>query len=114
MKGIEHPIELARLVMEKTPHAMLAGEGANQFAEKQGIPRLPAYYFVTQGSIDALESFLHHGGGAVSETKGGVGTVGAVALDSFGNLAAATSTGGMTGKYPGRVGDTPLPGRNRF
>lgn len=112
VKGIEHPVELARLVMEKTPHAMLAGDGANMFALNENVPRLPEYHFVTQASVDALEAFLHHGGGAVSET--GVGTVGAVALDSFGNLAVATSTGGTTGKYVGRVGDTPIPGNILF
>lgn len=68
MRNILHPIALARLVMDKSPHTLLVGEGANRFAEKQGVPTVPAYRLVTQASIDALEAFLNKTGKATSET----------------------------------------------
>jgi beta-aspartyl-peptidase (threonine type) len=100
VKHIRNPILAARAVMEKTRHVLLAGPGAERFAEAQGLKLEPAEYFRTEARLAALRKNLknHHG------------TVGAVALDSDGNLAAATSTGGYTGKMPGRVGDSPLIG----
>jgi L-asparaginase / beta-aspartyl-peptidase len=100
VKHIRNPILAARAVMEKTRHVLLAGAGAERFAEAQGLKLEPAEYFRTEARLAALRKNLknHHG------------TVGAVALDSDGNLAAATSTGGYTGKMPGRVGDSPLIG----
>jgi L-asparaginase / beta-aspartyl-peptidase len=100
VKHIRNPVLAARAVMEKTRHVLLAGEGAERFAEAQGLKLEPTEYFRTEARLAALKKNLknHHG------------TVGAVALDSDGNLAAATSTGGYTGKMPGRVGDSPLIG----
>lgn len=99
------PIVAARRVMEATPHVLLAGEGASDFARQQGLEQIvdPDRYFrmpvgVTAADIEAETLALAHG------------TVGAAALDQSGRLAAATSTGGVFGKRPGRVGDTPLPG----
>lgn len=99
------PIVAARRVMEATPHVLLAGEGASDFARQQGLEQIldPGRYFrmpvgVTAADIEAETLALAHG------------TVGAAALDQSGRLAAATSTGGVFGKRPGRVGDTPLPG----
>jgi isoaspartyl peptidase/L-asparaginase-like protein (Ntn-hydrolase superfamily) len=97
---IRNPILAARAVMERSPHVLLAGEGAERFASQHGIELAPPDYFHTAARLAALRrrAKRHHG------------TVGAVALDRDGNLAAATSTGGFTGKLPGRVGDTPIVG----
>lgn len=115
VRNIRNPIALARLVMEKTEHVLLAGEGANQFAEQLEIHAEPDEYFFTehrwlqlQDAIAAGRVQLDH---AVAKP---VGTVGAVACDKKGNLAAATSTGGMTNKKFGRVGDTPLIGSGTY
>lgn len=116
VRNILHPIALARLVLEKCPHVMLVGEGANRFAETVGMETIPAYRLVTQAAIDALENFINNSGDAVTELgyNGGVGTVGAVVVDKNGQVAVATSTGGTTGKLPGRVGDTPIPGSGGY
>ncbi len=100
VKRIRNPIVAARAVMEKTRHVLLAGAGAERFAQSEGLKLEEADYFRTESRLAALRKNLknHHG------------TVGAVALDADGNLAAATSTGGYTGKMPGRVGDSPLIG----
>ena len=97
---IRNPILAARAVMERSPHVMLAGRGAEEFAFRQGLKEAAASYFHTQSRLDALRRNLKHHHG----------TVGATALDRDGNLAAATSTGGFTGKLPGRVGDSPIIG----
>jgi beta-aspartyl-peptidase (threonine type) len=89
---IRNPVLAARAVMDHSPHVLLAGAGAERFARGQRLRMIPSSYFVT----------LKH--------KTPHGTVGAVALDRHGNLAAATSTGGVGGKLPGRVGDSPLVG----
>jgi len=101
---IRNPVLAARAVMEKSPHVLLVGRGAEQFARQHGLPLVRNTYFNTQERREALGKGLkrHHG------------TVGAVALDRRGNLAAATSTGGYTGKLPGRVGDTPLIGAGTY
>ena len=102
-RDIIHPITAARYVMEKTPHVLLAGSGATNFALKQGLAFVenPATYYVTAVGVEVPEM----------EAPGlSHGTVGAVALDCSGNLASATSTGGIFGKLEGRVGDTPLIG----
>ncbi len=116
--GVSHlrnPILAARLVMEQSPHVLMTGAGAEQFAAENGIERVPAETFSTperyQQLLDARSAGitqLDHAAPLEERTK--MGTVGAVALDKAGNLAAATSTGGMTNKLPGRVGDSPLPG----
>jgi L-asparaginase / beta-aspartyl-peptidase len=112
VRRIANPIDLARLVMDRSPHVLLVGEGAEQFAREQGIAFKTADYFITprrqqewRRAIDAER------GPAASGTQG---TVGAVALDSHGNLAAATSTGGLTNKHVGRVGDSPLIGAGTY
>lgn len=116
--GVSHlrnPILAARLVMEQSPHVLMTGAGAEMFAADNGMERVPAETFSTperyQQLLDARSAGitqLDHAAPLDESTK--MGTVGAVALDKAGNLAAATSTGGMTNKLPGRVGDSPLPG----
>lgn len=93
----KNPISLARSVMEKTKHILLVGYGADRFAREIGAEERDSAYFITPLRYQSWLKF-----------KSEKGTVGAVALDKNGNLAAATSTGGMTGKMPGRVGDSPL------
>ncbi|EHL82830.1 beta-aspartyl-peptidase [Citrobacter portucalensis] len=117
--GVSHlrnPILAARLVMEHSPHVMMIGEGAENFAIAQGMERVSADIFSTPERYAQLlaartagETVLDHSASPLDENNK-MGTVGAVALDMFGNLAAATSTGGMTSKLPGRVGDSPLVG----
>ena len=109
--GIQHvksPVALARAVMEQTPHVMLIGAGAEAFAKDRGLPMVPNDYFSTPAS---LKSFHDPKAKAKAQAKAMTkDTVGAVALDQHGNLAAATSTGGILNKLPGRVGDAPLIG----
>lgn len=117
--GVSHlrnPILAARLVMEHSPHVMMIGEGAENFAIAQGMERVSADIFSTPERYAQLlaartvgDTVLDHSASPLDENNK-MGTVGAVALDMFGNLAAATSTGGMTNKFPGRVGDSPLVG----
>jgi L-asparaginase / beta-aspartyl-peptidase len=120
VENIMHPISLARRVMERTPHNFLAGAGAMEFARQQGIEFLPRGELVStyaNASLELWNHMLQNGLALPTDVKnrpGEVGTVGAVAIDRFGNLAAATSTGGMTGKLPGRVGDTPLVGGGTY
>jgi len=141
VKNVKNPIKLARLVMEKTNHVLLGGAGANQFALEMGIEMADDAYFYTEhryqqllraraaGVIEldhtAAEQKILDGEQAASSTKSGVwtldsesrkpiGTAGAVACDANGNLAAATSTGGMTNKKFGRIGDTPLIGLGTY
>jgi len=110
--GPRNPVLAARAVMERSPHVLLAGPGALDFLRAQGVAFADPEYFDTPRRRDALRAML----AAEAEVSPDIddadrhGTVGAVALDVAGRLAAATSTGGMTGKLPGRVGDTPLPG----
>lgn len=113
---LRNPILAARLVMERSPHVLLVGEGAETFAFAEGMESVspdlfstPERYAQLLAARAAGQTALDHGGAPLDETKK-MGTVGAVALDKQGNLAAATSTGGMTNKLPGRVGDSPLPG----
>ena len=113
--GVQHvrnPVELARLVMDRSPHVMLAGAGADEFALAQGIEPVPNDYFATERRRLELERHLR--GDADTGDEAVLGTVGAVALDSHGNLAAATSTGGMIGKKWGRVGDSPIIGAGTY
>ena len=143
VRNIKNPIRLARLVMEKTEHVLLAGDGANQFAQEMGIEFADDAYFFTEHRYEQLlrareagvvqldhtaeeTEIIEEGSGSatepepraaasvpVTETKP-VGTVGAVACDVNGYLAAATSTGGMTNKKFGRVGDTPIIGAGNY
>jgi beta-aspartyl-peptidase (threonine type) len=115
----KNPIEVARRVMEKTAHVMLIGKGAEKFIKKQGLEQKPKTYFVTKHRVVQLKKAqktaavsLDHGSARSKAhlKTGKLGTVGAVAYDKFGNIAAATSTGGMTNKMVGRTGDSPLIG----
>ncbi len=122
VKHIKNPIGLARLVMEKSPHVMLDCAGAEAFAKANGIELVDQEYFFTQERWDALQKIKaaekNRTSGAgksfVITDQDRHGTVGAVALDKDGNLAAATSTGGMTKKLPGRIGDTPVIGAGTY
>lgn len=113
--GPRNPVLAARAVMERSPHVMLIGEGAVAFCREQGLAFEEAAYFHTEARWRALQHTLA-GADDVAEPDEARrhGTVGAVARDRAGNLAAATSTGGMTGKLPGRVGDSPIPGAGTF
>jgi beta-aspartyl-peptidase (threonine type) len=126
VEHIKNPIDLARLVMDKTPHVLLVGSGAEDFAQSQGMTLMPASYFYTQHRWDELQKALEEENkktgtpqassqhGYPGTTARGFGTVGAVALDSRGQLAAGTSTGGLTNKYYGRVGDSPIIGAGTY
>jgi beta-aspartyl-peptidase (threonine type) len=122
VKHLKNPISLARLVMEKSGHVMIDGDGAEAFAKDNGIELVDQKYFFTQDRWDALQKMK-----AAEKARTGRaakafhitdqdrhGTVGAVALDKNGNLAAATSTGGTTNKRPGRIGDTPVIGAGTY
>src|SRR5437764_3090676 len=122
LKHVKNPIGLARLVMEKSGHVMMDSDGAELFAKENGIELVDQKYFFTQDRWDALQKIK---AAAKNHTSGGGkaflitdqdrhGTVGAVALDQNGNLAAATSTGGTTNKRPGRIGDTPVIGAGTY
>lgn len=106
---IKNPIKAARLVMEKTPHVLLIGEGASFFAKEQGLEIVNNSYFTTEGRVKELEKL-----NAQKKQGEPLGTVGCVALDKNGNIAAATSTGGMAGKKWGRVGDVPIVGASTY
>lgn len=137
---VRNPITLARAVMEKSPHVMMIGEGAEQFAKEMKIEMVPASYFFTQRRWDALQKIIKQqkekeksseetSSSGELPIESGIpekesseaelpynrfGTVGAVALDKDGNLAAGTSTGGMTYKKYGRVGDVPVIGAGTY
>jgi len=113
-----HPVSLARAVMERSEHVLLVGDGADRFASAHALEQSPPDYFITaeraeqqrraaaSGRVTLDHDALYNGPNPGDKS----GTVGAVARDAQGHLAAATSTGGMTNKHPGRVGDTPLMG----
>jgi beta-aspartyl-peptidase (threonine type) len=123
-----HPISLARAVMARSPHVMLIGEGAEAFARSQGLEEVAPSYFFTERRWRQLEENLRRQGlpapprpagapaadGALLLDDHQFGTVGVVALDARGDLAAGTSTGGTTGKRWGRVGDTPVIGAGTY
>ncbi len=131
LRHVKNPITLARAVMERSPHVMMVGEGAEKFAKEQNIDLVDEKYFWTQARWDALQLVIkeeeQQKAKANEPTKPSVaelparslpenrfGTVGAVALDKFGDLAAGTSTGGMTNKRYGRVGDAPIIGAGTY
>ena len=113
---IKNPIELARAVMEKSEHVMLIEEGAEKFAQSIGMHLVDPKYFYTEERWKALQQALEEEKAKTAEPGKTPhhGTVGAVALDSKGNLAAGTSTGGMTNKRFGRVGDSPIIGAGTY
>jgi beta-aspartyl-peptidase (threonine type) len=115
--GLQHvksPVGLARLVMEKTPHVMLIGAGAEAFAQAQGLEPVANSYFRTPANWAAFQKLKARELAAADAHLTPKDTVGAVALDQHGNLASATSTGGMLNKLPGRVGDAPLIGSGTY
>lgn len=115
VKHIANPIHLARLVMEKTPHVLLVGPGAEEFAKSQGIELVSPYYFFNEREWNQYKKAVEEKkktSALVREDEHG--TVGVVALDQAGNLAAGTSTGGTTLKMPGRVGDSPIIGAGTY
>jgi beta-aspartyl-peptidase (threonine type) len=125
LRHVKNPITLARAVMEKSPHVMMIADGAEKFAKEQGIELVDEKYFWTQPRWDALQKILQEEKEKAAKPKGTsqnlaelpsnkFGTVGAVALDKDGNLAAGTSTGGMTNKKYGRVGDAPIIGAGTY
>lgn len=135
LRRVKNPITLARAVMERSPHVMMVGEGAEKFAREQKLEIVDEKYFWTRHRWDALQKVLKEerekvrrgegekGKGASAKIAGEpssrldsnrFGTVGAVALDKDGNLAAGTSTGGMTNKKYGRVGDAPIIGAGTY
>jgi L-asparaginase / beta-aspartyl-peptidase len=122
LKHVKNPISLARLVMEKSGHVMMDGEGAEAFAKENGMELVDQKYFFTEARWEALQKIKAAekkrtsgaGKAFVITDQDRHGTVGAVALDKNGNLAAATSTGGTTNKRPGRVGDTPVIGAGTY
>ncbi|ALT00404.1 isoaspartyl peptidase/L-asparaginase family protein [Lacimicrobium alkaliphilum] len=120
VKTIKSPIALARAVMEKSDHVMLSGRGAETFAESLGFEKVPNTYFDSDARFEQLQKAKEtlkldktaQSDPLLLDYK--FGTVGAVALDKNGNLAAATSTGGMTAKRWGRIGDSPVIGAGTF
>ncbi|WP_066963641.1 isoaspartyl peptidase/L-asparaginase family protein [Microbulbifer sp. Q7] len=126
VKRVANPINLARMVMEDSPFVMLAGEGAESFAKSRGVPMVDNKMFDTEERREQLERAkkkLDEENQQDKDYRAAVGalpapyrmgTVGAVALDKHGNLAAATSTGGMTAKRYGRIGDAPIIGAGTF
>jgi L-asparaginase / beta-aspartyl-peptidase len=117
VRHVRSPIELARLVMEESPHVMMVGDGAETFAWSHGLERVDNAYFNTERRLQQLRRARSDAGVAPPDhdvTDRYFGTVGAVALDSNGDLAAATSTGGMSNKKFGRVGDSPIIGAGTY
>jgi L-asparaginase / beta-aspartyl-peptidase len=122
LRHVKNPISLARAVMEKSPHVMMIGEGAEAFAREQGVELVPEEYFRTEERWEALQRALEAAPpqgpssfqGPLGDGDHKFGTVGAVALDQSGRLAAGTSTGGMTNKRFGRVGDSPIIGAGTY
>ncbi len=116
LQTTRHPISAARRVMDGSPHVMLAGPGAEEFARSQGLEQVNNQFFITESRLRLLRSQqgkeAEGNDGAPLEKK--FGTVGCVALDLAGNLAAGTSTGGMSNKRFGRVGDSPVIGAGTF
>jgi L-asparaginase / beta-aspartyl-peptidase len=111
VRRIRNPISAARAVMEKSAHVLLAGPGAERFARRSGIEIVAPAWFDTRRRLAALQRERRGRARGEDDVHG---TVGAVALDRAGNLAAGTSTGGVTGKLPGRVGDSPIVGAGTY
>ncbi|MCU0514948.1 MAG: isoaspartyl peptidase/L-asparaginase [Anaerolineae bacterium] len=109
VKHVRYPISLARRIMTDTPHCFLAGSGADLLARQLGFPVMSNLFFVTEAEFHRFHEKQH-----AAPRPQGTGTVGAVALDTRGNLAAATSTGGVPDKMPGRVGDSPVFGAGGY
>lgn len=117
LRHVANPIDLARRVMDHSKHVLLVGAGAERFAQEQGIPMMPDTYFITERRRKELQQALEADKNPSAQINWfwrPKGTVGAIALDTHGNLAAATSTGGLTNKHIGRVGDSPIIGAGTY
>lgn len=113
ISGTKNPILLARAVRDNSPHVMLSGEGANEFSREQGLEQVTPDYYATPYRLKQIDDLLAKKVSA-ADVDHKFGTVGAVAMDSKGNMAAGTSTGGMTGKRWGRIGDSPIIGAGTY
>lgn len=115
--GPRHPVEAARLVMERSGHVFMAGAGAEAYLREAGVEFMPPEYFATDWRREALQQELARRASGAPDLRSDAdrhGTVGAVARDDSGSLAAATSTGGYTAKRPGRIGDAPVIGAGTY
>jgi beta-aspartyl-peptidase (threonine type) len=110
---VKNPVQLARAVMERSPHVLFMGAGAEALARTLALPEVTPDYFVTEERFHQLKE-AHRKNVIALDHDSAFGTVGAVARDQDGHLAAATSTGGLTNKHPGRIGDTPIVGAGTF
>ena len=113
INGTKNPILLARAVKEKSRHVMLSGAGANQFSREQGLEQVTPDYYATPYRLQQIEDVLAKKV-SIADVDYKFGTVGAVAMDKNGHMAAGTSTGGMTGKRWGRIGDSPIIGAGTY
>jgi beta-aspartyl-peptidase (threonine type) len=117
---VKNPITAARMVMENSPHVLLTGKGAETFAYEHGLEIVDPGYFFDQRRWNQYREFIRNNVNKSRSDSGlkddniKMGTVGAVALDTHGNIAAATSTGGMVGKRYGRIGDSPIIGAGTY
>ncbi|GAB2532407.1 isoaspartyl peptidase/L-asparaginase family protein [Rufibacter soli] len=109
VKHVKHPITLAKTIMQKSKHVLLCATGAEEFAREYELEMKPYTYFVTEEKEKELKEAKKE-----EDVAGGHDTVGAVALDKDGNLAAATSTGGLVNQLPGRIGDSPIIGSGTY
>lgn len=114
VRNVKNPVMLARCVMEHSGHVLLCGLGAEQFAKQENLVFENDAYFYTEQRYTQLQEALKENIVTMDHLDKKFGTVGAVALDKNGNLAAATSTGGMTNKKFGRIGDSPIPGAGTY
>ncbi len=117
LQNFKNPITIAEMVMERTEHVLLAGEGAKEFALSQGARQVEIETLLTEREIEFLRSIIHNEqftGKTVFENEEKRGTVGCVVLDCHGNICAGTSTGGIPKKLPGRTGDSPLIGSGTY
>ena len=114
VRTVKNPISLARLVMTKTKHVLLVADGAEKFADEVKVDRVDQQYYFTQKAYDELQKKRSAEKTLPKSEEAPKGTVGCAALDSHGNLAAGTSTGGLTNKKAGRVGDSPLIGAGTY
>lgn len=112
VRTIKNPINAALEVMQNSKHVMLSGKGASEFAKKQGLEMVSNEYFYTESRYQSLQKILQKE--RKRTKKDNIGTVGCVVLDTYGNLCAGTSTGGMTNKKYGRIGDSPIIGAGTY
>ncbi len=112
VRDIKNPITAAREVMINSEHVLLSGRGASEFAKKQGLEIVPPSYFYSKSRYESLQRLLKKE--RKRTKKDNMGTVGCVVLDTYGNLCAGTSTGGMTNKKYGRIGDSPIIGAGTY